>query len=183
MVRVSADGTAEYARTGGIPTFMPSQLTNEPTYERDNPTAEDLLDHWNEPEPLRAALGLSAVATEDIADRKAALAALIDAAGGTSSETGTFLRNVQPDKIEVIGERDGITYGRWRGGPAGTMNIEFDWRFGTDFDAETRVRMERAGKSWSHRILHDNEPYVLREGGEIAGEIEGFLMKTLLRMM
>ncbi len=169
MVRVSADGTAEYARTGGIPTFMFSQITYERTYERDNPTAEDLLDHWNEPEPLRAALGLSAVAREDIADRKGALADLINAAGGNSAETGTSLRNVQPDEIEIIGERDGITYGRWRGGPAGTMNIEFDWRFGADFDAETRARMERAGKSWSQRILYDNEPFVLREGARIVG--------------
>ena len=168
-VRVSADGTAAYARTGGIPTFMVSQLTDEPVFERDNPAAEDLLDHWNEPEPLRAALGLSAVASGDIADRMAVLAALIDAAGGSSGESGTSLRNVRPDEIEIIGERDGITYGRWRGGPAGTMNIEFDWRWGTDFDAETRARMERAGKSWSHRILYGIEPRVLREGLEIAG--------------
>ena len=169
MVRVSADGAAEYARTGGVPTFTFSHLASEPTYERNNPTAEDLLDHWNEPEPLRAALGLSAVAAEDIAGRKNALVDLINAAGGNSAETGTRLRNVAPEDIEIIGERGGITYGRWRGGPAGTMNIEFDWRFGQNFNAETRARMDRAGKSWSWRILYDNEPHVLREGGEIAG--------------
>ena len=100
VVRVSEDGAAEYARTGGVPTFMFSH----PTYERDNPTAEDLLDHWNEPEPLQAALGLTAVAAEDIAGRKNALADLITAASGNSAETGTLLRNVQPDDIEIIGE-------------------------------------------------------------------------------
>ncbi len=169
MVRVTADGTAEYARTGGVPTFKFSHPTYEPAYERDNPTAEDLLDHWNEPEPLRAALGLSAVAAEEVAGRRRTLADLISAAGGNSAETGTRLRNVAPEDIEIIGERHGITYGRWRGGPAGTMNIEFDWRFGENFNAETRARMERAGKSWSWRILYDNEPYVLREGFDIAG--------------
>lgn len=179
MVRVSADGAAEYALTGGVPTFMFSHLASEPTYERDNPTAEDLLDHWNEPEPLRAALGLSAVAAEDITSRKSALAELINAAGGNSAETGMGLRNVAPEDIEIIGERDRITYGRWRGGPAGTMNIEFDWRFGENFNTETRAGMERAGKSWSQRILYDNEPYVLRESGEIAGGLRLFLMKTL----
>ncbi len=168
MVRVSADGTAEYARTGGVPTFMFSHLTYEPTYERDNPTAEDLLDHWNEPEPLRAALGLSAVAAEDIAGRKRTLADLIKAAEGNSAETGTRLRNVAPEDIEIIGERDGITYGRWRGGPAGTMNIEFDWRFGENFNAETRARMERAGKSWSWRMLDDYGTHVLERGRDIA---------------
>ena len=48
-----------------------------------------------------------------------------------------------------LGERNGITYGRWTGGPAGTLNIEFDWRFAPTLDAERRARMERAGKSWS----------------------------------
>ena len=69
-VRVSADRTVEYARTGAIPTYMFAHRS----YERGNPTAEDLLDHWNEPEPLHAALGLSPVAPEDIAGRKSVLA-------------------------------------------------------------------------------------------------------------
>ena len=71
--------------------------------------------------------------------------------------------------IEIIGERDGITYGRWRGGPAGTLNIEFDWRFGRNFDPETRARMERAGKSWSWRMVDDYGTYELKQGREIAG--------------
>ncbi len=163
VVRVSTDGTAEYARTGGIPTFMFSH----PTYERDNPTAEDLLDHWNDPEPLRAALGMSAVAAADIAGRKSSLADLINAAGGDSAETGTLLRNVQPEDIEIIGERDGITYGRWKGGPAGTLNMEFDWRFAPDVDAAVRARMERAGKAWSWRFLDDFGTHTLNKGSEI----------------
>ena len=69
VVRVSADGAAEYARTGGIPTF----IFSHPTYERDNPTAEDLLDHWNTPGQLRTALGLSEVASTDITGRRSAL--------------------------------------------------------------------------------------------------------------
>ena len=114
------------------------------------------MDHWNdEPEQLRAGLGLSVVDAVDIADRKNVLTELLYSAGGDPAETGTRLRNVQPEDpedIEIIGERDGITYGRWTGGPAGTLNIEFDWRFAPNLDEETRARFERAGKSWSWRL-------------------------------
>ena len=50
------------------------------------------------------------------------------------------------------GERDGITYGQWKGGPAGSLNIEFDWRFARNADRAARVRMERAGKTWSYQV-------------------------------
>ena len=148
MLRVSAAGTAEYDRTGGIPTFMFAH----PTYERDNPTAEDLLDHWNQPESLRTALGLSTVNAADIVDRRRNLADLINRVGGDPAETGMRFRNVRPEDIEIVGERDGITYGRWTDGPAGTLNIQFDWRFTPNLDEETRAMFERAGKSWSWRL-------------------------------
>ena len=130
----------------------PGHGLSHPTYQRDNPTAEDLLDHWNKPEPLREASGLLAVAAENIAGRKSALADLINTAGGKTGETGTRFRNVRSDDIKIIGKRDGITYGRWRGGPAGTLNIELDWRFALDLDDEIRAMFERAGKSWSWRL-------------------------------
>ena len=126
------------------------------TYARGNPTAEDLLDHWDDPERLRSALGLSAVAT--IAESRAAIRALLEeGAGGATIGTRAMLRNVQPEDIVVVGERDGITYGQWKGGPAGTLNIEFDWRFAENVDAESRVRMERAGKLWSRRVEAGDE--------------------------
>ena len=140
VVRVAADGAAEYAATGGVPTFT----FVHPTHERDNPTAEDLLDHWNDPgEQLRRGLGLARVNPGDEADRTRRLTDLINMAGGDPAGSGTRLRNfrqVRPEDIEIIGERGGITYGRWTGGPAGTLNIEFDWRFAPDFDAATRAR-------------------------------------------
>ena len=158
VVTVAADGMAVYDRTGGTPTFMFAH----PRYERENLTAEDLLDHWNEPEQLRAELGLLTVDAAEVVNRRNDLAELISMAGGDPAQTGTRLRNVRPEDIEIIGERDGITYGRWTGGPAGTFNIEFDWRFAQDFDAEARARLERAGKSWSWRILDDFDTRVVR---------------------
>ena len=163
VVRVLADGMAAYAATGGVPGFT----FVHPTYERDNPTAEDLLDHWSDPERLRTALGLSPMDAAHVADRTRQISDLINMAGGDPAETGAKLRNVRPEDIEIVGERDGITYGRWTGGPAGTLNIEFDWRFAPNFNAETRARMERAGKSWSWRIRDDFGTNVARRGSEL----------------
>ena len=122
-------------------------------YERDNPTAQDLLDHWNDPQRLSAALGLSEVLNPG--ERRAAIANLLNINRRAPSESGTLLRNLSAGDISIVGERGGIAYGQWKGGPAGTLNIEFDWRFAQNVDAEARARMERAGKSWSHRITDD----------------------------
>ena len=122
-------------------------------HERGNPGAEDLLDHWNDPERLRSALGL--VAVQDIDARRATIGSLLAGAGGNAARAGTKLRNIRADDIEIIGERDRITYGQWKGGPAGTLNIEFDWRFAENVSAATRTRMERAGKSWSQWITDE----------------------------
>ena len=162
-MRVSADGTVEYAATGAVPAFA----YVHPTHERDNPTAQDLLDHWNEPEQLRAALGLSPVDPARVQDLGDELSKLIGMAGGDPAGTGTMLRNVRPEDVEIIGERGGITYGRWTGGPAGRFNIEFDWRFAPNFDQATRAGMERAGKLWSWRLEDDLRPRVAERGREI----------------
>ena len=120
------------------------------TRSRSNPTAEDLLDHWNDADRLRAALGLPEA--QDVEGKRTAIGALLEGAGAGS---GTRLRNVDAGDIGIIGDRDGITYGQWKGGPAGTLNIEFDWRFAENADTATRTWMERAGKSWSRRILDE----------------------------
>ena len=129
-------------------------------YERGNPGAEDLLDHWNDPERLRNALDLGRVTNE--AARRAEISSLMADVGGNAA--GTRLRSIRAQDIEIIGEKDGITYGQWKGGPAGTLNIEFDWRFAEDVDAATRARMERAGKSWSYRLLDKNRVHEVPSG-------------------
>ena len=137
--------------------------TNASGYQRNNVTAEDLRDHWNEAAPARLALGSGAVPT-DAAERKDALSSLIAGANGDRLATGTILRNIQPRQIDVIGDRGGITYGQWKGGPAGTMNIEFQYlpaepdREPLTARAALKARIERAGKAWSYRLLDDFEP-------------------------
>ena len=158
VVTVAADGTASYARTGGTPSVTIWG------HAQDNPTAQDLLDHWNDPQTLRSGLALSGLSRSDIAERKQDLYALLDVANGNPGNAGVRFRNVQPENVEIIGEKDGITYGQWKGGPAGTLNIEFDWRFGGSIDEATRIRMERAGKSWSRRIMDDFGMHVATTG-------------------
>ena len=131
-------------------------------HERGNPGAEDLLDHWNGPERLRSALGLNAVS--NVAARRAIIGTLLASAGEDAAGTQTSMRQIRAEDIEIIGERDGITYGQWKGGPAGTRNIEFDWRFGQNIGAKARARMERAGKSWSHRIRGEFGTYTIPSG-------------------
>ena len=157
-VLVDANGEITATSTGGKVTAMNAPGYHQPlaTEWRNNPTAEDLLDHWNDPEALANSLALSPVNQADIESRRALIMNLIDAAGSDPATSGTVLRNVDTDEIEIIGERDGITYGQWKGGSAGTLNIEFDWRFAESVGAATRARMERAGKSWSHRIMDKN---------------------------
>ena len=133
--------------------MTPSQERTR-AYERTNSGAEDLLDHWNDAERLRSALGLARVTNDAV--QRARISNLLEEAGGDAARTGTKLRNINAQDIEIIGEKDGITYGQWKGGPAGALNIEIDWRFAEDIDAETRALMERAGKTWSYRLMDKN---------------------------
>ena len=132
-------------------------------HHRDNVSAQDLRDHWNDPAPAQAALGLAAVPA-DVAARKATLSTLLAGAGEDAAVGGTLMRNIRPQQLEVIGERDGITFGQWKGGPAGTLNIEFDFQFAPTLDPHSRALMERAGKAWSYRLADDFPPRVIEAG-------------------
>ena len=173
VVTVTADGSATYARTGGIPSVgngrsgsvmaapvMPSIVTEM----RQNHSAQDLLDHWNDPGPLRQAMGLSAVSAADTDVRRSSLKAVIDTAETNAADTRTRFLNVRTEDIEIIGQRDGFTYGQWKGGPAGTLNIEFDWRFANDVPSDVRTQFERAAKVWARRIQDDFRTYTIEKG-------------------
>ena len=134
---------------------------------RNNSMAEDLLDHWNQPEALQQAMSLSTVGDAEIPARKSALEALLGIAASDPAITGTRFRNVRAEDVEIVGERDGITFGRWTDGPAGTLNIEFDWRFAAGLNAAARARMERAGKAWSRRLQDDFGPNTVVQGTTI----------------
>ena len=148
-------GDDSMSETPGGGSFSVASGPGHTTEWQDNTLAEDLLDHWNHSQPLQTALGLSSVSASDVASRMNTIRNLIEAAEADSSGTATRFRNTHPANIEILGERDGITYGLWKSGPAGTLNIEFDWQFASNIDATTRAEVERAGKLWSRRFRDD----------------------------
>jgi len=165
----SDTGTGNTGTTSGAGSFASGGLSlasgpGHTTEWRTNTSAEDLLDHWNQPQPLRAAMDLSQVSASDAASRRNTISRLLGAAEKDSNTSSTRFRNVQPSAIQIIGERDGITYGMWKGGPAGTLNIEFDWQFASNIDATTRAEVERAGKLWSRRFRDNFGTNTVRSG-------------------
>ena len=151
-------GLAACGGGGSDPTTAGTGPIGEPpatnvTAWRSNPAAEDLRDHWNDPETFAAQWSLESV--EDPDARTRAVAMLFASADGGPGGSGTKLRNVSFDDLTILGERDGITYGQWKDGWAATLNIEFDYRFAQGLGAAARAQMERAGKAWSRRLRDD----------------------------
>ena len=75
----------------------------------------------------------------------------------------------------MLGRRHGVTYGRWSGGPADTLSIEFDFQDGTaalKIDRSFVAALERAGKAWSQRI-DDTWGEWERQAGESKGPLIG----------
>ena len=119
---------------------------------RNNVDADDLLDHWGHRRIgiLSAPLTESPAPGEDVAELKA----LLEAARG--AETGPVAPDLRDDDtVAVLGHRRGVTYGRWSGGPADTLSIDFDYRGATSdvrYNRPFKAALERAGKAWSRRI-------------------------------
>ena len=119
---------------------------------KNNVDADDLLDHWGHRQAgLLSGLLLKATEpSEDVADFKA----MLEAARGADTRS-TFPDLHDDDTIAVLGHRGGVTYGRWSGGPADTLSIDFDYQGATSqvrYNQSFKVALERAGKAWSRRI-------------------------------
>ncbi len=87
--------------------------------QRENTAAHDPLDHWYRTEPAVGALNL------DPGGTTSALRPLLDAAVGDGNQSATRFRNINASSLTPIGQRDGIAYGQWTAGPAGTLDIDF----------------------------------------------------------
>ena len=119
---------------------------------RNNPEAADLLDHWGHRRvQQQEGLSLSTAAPEA---RKADLERLLTATQTPSGKSPIPNLN-DDDEVGVSGAHRGVTYGRWTGGPADTLSIDFDLsRAGPAMQDNPafRAMLERAGKMWSYRI-------------------------------
>lgn len=119
-------------------------------FRRDNPTGQDLLDHWNQPDAAQAALELT---TGNVPT--GGIRSLMNNADAVREDSRALLRNAGPSGLETIGEANGITYGTWQDGPAGTLNMQLDWSQAGTVSAERRGDFERATKVWTYRLNED----------------------------
>ncbi len=80
----------------------------------------------------------------------------------------------ETDEVEILGARHGFTLGRWKGGPADTLSIEFDLSGAGPLmrdDPEFGAMLERSGKAWSYRIADTWSPWERRPG-----DLKGYLI-------
>ena len=171
----AADGTRtrtseDAMNANAIPSFNPGAPTALPgpntlrMLPRHNPYAEDLLDHWGhrnvETIPERLGLGSSD-------DDSITLQALRSTAASASTGPVVAPELYEGDTVEVLGERLGVRYGRWTGGPADTLSIGFNFDYATEAirnDRAFQALIDRAGKAWSHQIADDWSVWHLPEG-------------------
>ena len=153
------------------------------TQSIDNPSAQDLLEHWNDPDVLREATEISQLSENAISARIATLKSIFQAPVTRLDQSRTLLRNVDAEAVTVIGARGGITYGQWKGGPAGSLDIDFDYRFAPELDESERAYIERAGKSWSWRLADDFGTHTVPAGQLVdRGRVIGGISVDELRL-
>ena len=143
------------------------RLTTRP---RGNPAAADLLDHWGHRHSRRITDGLS-LAVPAAGDDATDLQTLRTAAQSGGESLAPDLHD--GDEVQVLGARRGVTYGRWTGGPADTLSIEFNLsRAGPEMrhDPAFQALLERVGKTWSHRIA-DTWTAWERPAGDVKGSL------------
>ena len=145
-----------------------SRLTE---HSLDNPIAADLLDHWGH----RRVQGLVEGLSLGTAGPEAEAAGMQGLSPGDLTGAGRLLAGKleDGDEFRLLGSRHGVTYGRWTGGPADTLSIEFDLsRAGPVMrdDPAFLAMLERAGKAWSHRIAD-----TLASWERAPGDLKGWL--------
>ena len=163
------DSTSGDESSGGGTTPGGERLAELP---RNNPEAADLLDHWGRRriQEITETLSLVEPAAEDNAAGLRALRAAVQA----ESEGAVAPELADDDEVRVLGSHRGVTYGRWTGGPADTLSIDFDLsRAGPAMQDDPRFRamLERAGKVWSHRIIDTWSTW-----HQAADELKGWLI-------
>ncbi|MCY4428915.1 MAG: hypothetical protein OXC11_00780, partial [Rhodospirillales bacterium] len=136
---------------------------------RRNREAADLLDHWGHRRVQSVVEGLSLRTAAPEADGAGpqGLRAAAQAREGTSLAPNLHAG----DEVRLLGSRHGVAYGRWTGGPADTLSIEFDLsraRPAMRYDPAFRALLERSGKAWSRRIA-DTWASWDRTGGDLKG--------------
>ena len=142
---------------------------------RANPMAADLLDHWGHRRVQGMVEGLSLGTAEPGADSADLKTLRTAAQNDGSTPVVPDLRD--DDDVRMLGSRHSITYGRWTGGPADSLSIEFDLSGAGPLmrdDPAFQAMLERGGKAWSRRIVDTWAAWEREEG-----DFKGFLVKDV----
>ena len=138
---------------------------------RNNPIAADLLDHWGHRRGQAIVGGLSLASPTEDSD---AIDLQTTRAAAENRNRISIAPNLQEgDEVRILGTRRNVTYGRWVGGPADTLSIDFDLSGAGPLmsdDPAFRAMLERAGKAWSHRLDDTWTPWE-RKAGELKGTL------------
>jgi len=138
---------------------------------RDNPAAADLLDHWGHRRTHATVDGL-ALPVAAAGDNGSALETLRNTVEEGGEAPAANLH--EGDEAQVLGAHRGVTYGRWTGGPADTLSIDFNLsRAGPEMrsDPAFQALLERAGKAWGRRIADTWSTWE-----RAAGDLKGWLL-------
>lgn len=137
-----------------------------------NTHAADLLDHWGHRRLPSIVSSLApATGTDDPGVRFRTLLDAARAASGAPAPSN--LRSGDP--VTVLGGKRGLDYGRWTGGPADRLKIGFDLSAAPPalrYDPAFRAALERAGKTWSNRVLDTYRAWT-RSPGDLKGRLVG----------
>ncbi len=151
-----------------------------------NMTAADLQPSWSGLNLLAAEAGFVPLETAQAGEaRKNTLLQLRAAHAGTEVSK-TPLHDIPDGSIVVLGERNGIAYGTWKAGPAGTLPVrnytkahDLESRSGVSKDFKAALR--RSAKIWSKRLVDDGRRHNVKlEDGTKVRNVHGIVIQTRL---
>ncbi len=159
-----------------------------------NRTAADLQKSWNNTAGVARHLGVKPLQAKPAKKAKKRFDRL-RAAHMDSNGSNAVLHNVPLKSLTVLGQRDGLTFGAWKGGPAGTMPIRF--HFGphetqpangllpkkrNGASGEFMGVLRRSAKVWSRRLVDTGQRHtVTLNDGTTYRDVRGLVLQVILR--
>ena len=166
-------------------TATPGRRLQQDSERKRNMSAADLQPSWNKLNRLSQKAGFTQLDQASGEARKNVFLRLRAAHADTEGPK-TPLYDIPAESITILGERNGITYGTWKSGPAGTMRIR-NYTAAHDDKSRTKISenfmalLRRSAKIWSKRLVDDGRRYdVTLEDGKVARKVHGIVIQTRL---
>ncbi len=163
----------------------PGRYLRQDSERTRNVSAADLQPSWSGLNALATKTGFAEVTAEAAAARKNTLLRLRTAHTGTEGAK-TALHDIPASSIVVAGERNGIAYGAWKSGPAGTLPVRHytgahDIESRSDVSKDFKAALRRSAKIWSKRLVDDGRrSRVTLLDGKVVRKVHGIVIQTRL---